>query len=93
MAKPSIDRKNANKNYIFSNCRYIELTFNSLRMNLEHNAKAILQFDLKGNFIREFISVAEASRFMNTSHSNINGVLKNRQKTAKEFKWKYKYEN
>ena len=93
MNKPTIDREKSNEDYTLENCRFIEQSENSVRMNLEYNAKAILQFDLKGNFIREFISIAEASRFMNTSYSNINGVLKNRQKTAKEFKWRYKYEN
>ena len=90
MKKPTIDRENSNKHYILENCRFMEQSENSIRMNLEKNVKSISQYDLDGNFIKEFISVAEAGRYINTSRSNINGVLKNRQKTAKGFIWKYK---
>jgi len=35
-------------------------------------------------------TITEASKKLNTSCSNIYGVLKNKQKTAKGFIWRYK---
>ena len=52
-------------------------------------SKPILQFDKKGNFIREFNSIKEAMVIYNNNASIVQ-VLKGRRKTASGFKWKYK---
>ncbi len=55
--------------------------------------KPVLQFDLNNNFINEFRSCKEAALEINCSGSNIEQVCSGRNKTAKGYKWKYKYEN
>jgi group I intron endonuclease len=52
--------------------------------------KPILQYDLNGNFINEWDSSRTASKFYNTTESNICNCLRGNSKTAKGFKWKYK---
>ena len=55
--------------------------------------KPILQYDLDGNFIREFTSITEACYvvFNDTSKNpNITQCCRGKTKTAYGFKWKYK---
>jgi hypothetical protein len=59
------------------------------KANLEpYYNKEIYQFDLKGNFIREWPSLK--SIIDKIKINNINACLKNFQQTAGGFKWKYK---
>lgn len=53
----------------------------------------ILQYDLEGNFIKEWESVREAAKSLGMSHGNISCVLKKKRKTAGGFIWKYKENN
>ena len=54
--------------------------------------KAILQYDLKGNLIKEWDSISEAYLFFNKKVTNgcINLACKGKIKTAFGYKWKYK---
>lgn len=52
--------------------------------------KPILQFDLQGNFIKDWKSIKDAGNQLNIWASSISNVLKNRIKTAGGFIWKYK---
>lgn len=54
--------------------------------------KVILQFNLKGEFIKEFNSIKEASEEIGVSKSSIIHCLKGKTKKAGGYKWKYKYE-
>ena len=56
-----------------------------------HN-KPIIQYDLEGNFIREWTTAAMASRFLNNPYlsASICGCCKGYHKTAGGFKWGYK---
>ena len=53
--------------------------------------RSVLQYDLKDKFIREFKSIIQASKYVNTSPCNISDVLHKRHITAKGFKWRYEY--
>ena len=53
------------------------------------NKRKIVQYDLEMNKIQGFISIVEASNFLNMSQSNIKAVLYNKQKTAGGFIFKY----
>jgi len=56
------------------------------------NSKSVLQYDLKGNYIKEFKSLADAERSLNLSNrtSAIWKCCNQLQKTGKGFIWKYK---
>lgn len=55
--------------------------------------RAVLQYDLEGNFIQEFASVADAGRAVGTVDSSpITGVCRGHHKMCKGFIWKYKEE-
>ena len=87
--KPSIDRLNSNKNYTLDNCRFIEQGKNSAERNIRISSKAVLQFDLQGNFIKEFKSTMEIQRKLGIINSHISKCARG-LKTCKKFIWKYK---
>ena len=53
-------------------------------------SKAILQYDIEGNFIAEWDSAASAERELGICAANITHVLKGRSKTIHNFMFKYK---
>jgi hypothetical protein len=54
-------------------------------------SKAVLQYDLEGNFIKEFGSQTEAQYIMDKPKSDgVGAVCRNEQKTAYGYKWKFK---
>lgn len=55
--------------------------------------KPVLQFDLNGNFIREYPGVLEAGEQCGIWKGGISTCLKNKQKTAGGYVWKYKEVN
>ncbi len=92
MKKPSIDRKNHDKHYELSNCRFIELRKNIAERNIRESSKSILQYDLNGKFIREWRSSMEIERTLKINHSNVIQCCKGNTgySHAGGFKWKYK---
>lgn len=52
--------------------------------------KPVLQYDLEGNFIKEWPSMSEIERIMEIPTSNICNCCKLINKTAGGFIWKYK---
>lgn len=63
-----------------------------IKMSL-NRSKPILQFDLDGNLIREWISATEAANNLKKLKSSITQCCKGKYKTAYGFKWKYKLLN
>ena len=62
-------------------------------MTEEHKKKLnvkILQYNLKGNFIKEWKSNKEASEELNIGAGDISSCCTNNQKTAGGFIWRYK---
>ena len=53
-------------------------------------SKTILQYDLDGNFIKEWIGVKATARKFNGSPPNLSAALNGNQKTFSGFIWKYK---
>jgi hypothetical protein len=56
----------------------------------ENMSKPIIQYDLQGNFIKEWKSSKEASLYLKVKRQSISNTLKNRAKSACGFIWKYK---
>jgi len=89
LKKPSINRKNKNKHYKLKNCEFIESFKNSKQRQKDTPLDiSIIQFDLKGNFVKEWNSQTKAQTRLRIN--NISKVLKRKRKTAGGFIWKYK---
>lgn len=54
------------------------------------NSKIVLQYDLDGNFIKEWESASKAEKELGYSIGNISGVCNNRGCSAMGYMWKYK---
>jgi group I intron endonuclease len=52
--------------------------------------KPITQYDINGNFIKEWNSIKEAGESLNINQSNIGSVCSGRFKTAGKFIWNFK---
>lgn len=52
--------------------------------------KPVLQYDLQGNFIKEFKSLTEASILLNISRPGISHAILGKSKTASGYIWKLK---
>ena len=60
----------------------------------DKSAVPILQYDINGNFLAEYNSVAEATKINNFSNrTNISANLRGRTKSAYGYVWKYKHDN
>jgi hypothetical protein len=86
MERPSIDRINNDGDYCIENCRLIELSENVSRAF----RKSVLQFNLQGNFIKEWRSIKEASETLKIPYYHINRCCRNIKKSINGFIWKYK---
>lgn len=72
-------------------CTAKENTAHAFKHNLmKPRGKPVLQYDKNDNFIKEYRSIAEACREVNTSSMNIIKCCKKINKTAKGFYWEYK---
>lgn len=88
MKRPSIDRKDSKGNYIYSNCRFIELSENSRRVDRTSRCCKIKQYDLNNNFIKEWNSISEVSRTLNICYYRISNCLHCKQQIAGNFIWR-----
>lgn len=96
--RPTTDRKDDMKTYTFDNMQ--PLTYRQ-NVNKYHNSlvngttkrvlKPVLQYDLEGNFIKEYFSITEASRQIGGSQSKISACIAGQQKTSSGFIWKLKH--
>lgn len=56
---------------------------------IKKTSKKINQYDLDGNFIKQWNSINEANRSFNRKKTRINDVCKNRCKQSMGYIWKY----
>lgn len=89
MKEPTINRIDNDGHYTFKNCEFIEKGKNSIERNKRVCSKALLQYDLEGNFIKEWISAKEVQRQLNFAQGNISRCLNGEYKQCYGFKWNY----
>lgn len=83
-------RTSAKKQWVENREELIERSKLSKPIMIEKFGLEILQFDLNGNFIKEWKGLKEAARTLNIKPPNLTACLKGRQKTCGGFIWKYK---
>jgi hypothetical protein len=90
---------NSNKGKTFSSSHIDNLKKGHLKKDkdfyknkkwLKNIEKPITQYDLKGNFIKDWSSIREASEYLNINRSSISQHLGGKQKTSGGYIWKYK---
>lgn len=95
--RPSADRVNDFLSYSLDNITLMTWAENKSKAGLQMKngtgtsglrCKPIIQLDMQGNIIAEFVSTAQARRV--TGFSGILNVLKGRSLTAGGFYWQYK---
>jgi hypothetical protein len=71
--------------------RYIAMAVTAGGESFGRLGKPVIQYDLKGNKIRTFKDISEASRVIGICRSHITESIRgtNRHKTAGGFIWKY----
>jgi hypothetical protein len=63
---------------------------NTLRGNIPPNRKAVIQYDLLGNYITEYLSCHHAAKYLNTAPISISDVCRGNRKTHKKYIFKFK---
>jgi len=90
MLNPSIDRKDNDGNYTLDNCQFIELSENLADRNTRTPKISVLQYDLEGHFIQEWLSMRSIERELKIGHKEISSCCKGVYKKAGGYIWKYK---
>ncbi len=92
--KPSVDRLDDSKGYSFENIQLVTVKHNVSKShtdikagNLKTHHIKIIQYDKKGNELKRFHSIAEASRRVGTPPQNIQRVC-DKSGTAAGFTWR-----
>lgn len=73
------------------NTKHTAEQIEKIKRTLLKRSRAVLQYDLQGNFIAEYPSLREAGRQNNIPSNNIPAVCKGRKKSLGGFIWRYKY--
>jgi len=90
MKKPTLSRSSHDKDYTFKNARFIENSNNIAERNKRVCSKKIEQYDLEGNFIKEWESQSQIERWLGYDQGNISNVCRGKYKQSYGFVWRFK---
>lgn len=97
MLSPSCDRIDDYTSYTLANIQLMTWKENLDKAHLDFKegrnnklSKAVLQFTLGGEFIKEYHSISEAERFTKIFDSNISSCCLGKSKTAGGYIWRHK---
>lgn len=65
-------------------------SFSTIQKRRESNSKPIIQYDLQGNTIKEWLSAKEAAEVLNLGYTSINNCCNGYSKSSYGFIWKFK---
>jgi len=86
----AIGKTKSSYGYIWSYSERIGDKADKIKNYVSPKAIPIIQYDLKGNLVREYNSISEASRCLNASAGTIGMALNGKRKTAYKSVWRYK---
>lgn len=87
---PIVDHLDRNKNNNnVSNLRWVDYKTNNKNRDFSNFIKKKIECKFKDGLTKEYNSIVEASKDLETSVSNIHGCLNNKQKTAKNCTFVY----
>jgi hypothetical protein len=92
--KPEVNHDDGNK----ENCCVTNLYWATKSENIRHafdnglnkHIKQIKQYDINGNFIKEWNCIMDIQKALNIANSNIVACCKGKYKTAGGYIWRYK---
>ncbi len=104
LIRPSLDRKDSNKDYTLANCRFIEYSLNSLegsRMSGIKCSKPVDQYSLDKKYIKTHKSIGDAAKSTGSYEHKYGiasccrkAIYNNKRKlTAYGFIWRFKGES
>jgi group I intron endonuclease len=64
-------------------------TSQTLKNNPNVKRTKVFQYDIEGNFLREFQSISDAAKFVGTTPSNIKYTCEGKFNHCKGYKWSY----
>jgi len=80
----------AKKKWLENREKQLENCSKAGKANSKKYSKTIIQYDLNGNFIKEWVGIRQTARTLNIKPPNLTVCLSGRQKTCGGFIWKYK---
>lgn len=93
---PIVNHKDEDSlNNVYTNLEWCTIKYNNsygtrLDRVAQKNKKAVLQYDLNGNFLKEWASASDVQKKLGYKRTNITNCCNGKQKTSNGFVWRYK---